>query len=146
MAFVSVKSKNILFGICGGWVPCLYFSFLAAVYAVTVIGAKKAYALIKLAYFCVTPFGKIAHLSFASHKFGNAWWAATTGWQAALVCVLFALLTAVTVIGLPFAKRYFMLAQYAVSPFGAKWYPTTLLTGDERAVANVRQEVTDYEI
>lgn len=136
----------MLFCVTGGIIPSVYFISLAAVYAVTIIGAKKAYALLKLSYFCLTPFGKNAHLSFTSHIFGNAWWAATTGWQAAFVCLLFAGATAATVVGIPIAKRYFLLAQYAVAPFGAKWYPTTLLTGSERAIANVRQEATEYEL
>ena len=136
----------MLFCICGGLVLCVYFAVLAALYAVTIVGAKKAYALLKLAYFCLTPFGKDAYLRFSSHLVGNAWWAATTGWQAALVCMLFASATAATVIGLPIAKRYFMLAQYAVAPFGAKWYPTNLLTGEGSAIAHLRREATEYEI
>ena len=126
--------------------PCAYFTVLAAVYAATIVGAKRAYALLKLAYFCLTPFGKDAYLNFPSHLVGNAWWAATTGWQAALVCVLFAGATAATIVGIPIAKRYFMLAQYAVAPFGAKWYPTTLLSGTDRAIAGIRREATEYEI
>lgn len=143
---MTARFKNVLFCVTGGIIPSVYFISLAAVYALTIIGAKKAYALLKLAYFCLTPFGKNAHLSFISHMFGNAWWAATTGWQAALVCLLFAGATAVTIVGIPIAKRYFMLAQYAVAPFGAKWFPTNLLTGNERAVASVRQENAEYEL
>ena len=134
------KVKNIAFGLSGGWFLCLYFTSLAIVYALTIIGAKKAYALLKCAAFCLMPFGKNAYTDFMSHKFGNTFWAVTTGWQAAFVCLVFSAFWYATVFGAYLGSRYFHLAQYCVSPFGTKCYPTKLLTGGETAVARLREE------
>lgn len=134
------KIKNISFGLSGGWLLCLYFTFTAIVYALTIIGVKKAYALLKCASFCLSPYGKNVYTDFGSHKFGNTFWAITTGWQAAFICILFAGFWYLTIIGAYLGSRYFHLAQYAVAPFGAKCFPTTLLSGNETAVARVRKE------
>ncbi|MCI8458648.1 MAG: hypothetical protein HFE46_03145 [Clostridia bacterium] len=133
-------SKNIVFGLSGGWVLLLYFTATAIVYALTVVGAKKAYALLKCASFCVTPFGKNAYIDYGSHKVGNTFWAVTAGWQAALASLLFAAVWYATVVGAYLGSRYLHLAQYAVAPFGAKCYPNALLTGEETAVPRLREE------
>ena len=126
--------KNVAFGLSGGWLLCLYFMATAVVYAISIVGVKKAYALLKCASFCLAPYGKNAYTDFASHKIGNAMWAATVGWQAALICMIFAAAWSITVAGLYLGVRYFHLAQYAIAPFGAKCYPVSLLTGGEKAV------------
>ena len=132
--------KNIAFGIGGGWFIAVYFTSGAIVYALTIVGIKKAYALLKCAAFCFAPFGKNAYTDFMSHKFGNAFWAVTTGWQAALICVIFAAVWYATFFGAYLGSRFFHLAQYAICPFGTKCFPTDLLTGDETAFARVRSE------
>ena len=113
-------AKNIIFGLSGGWLIGTYFTFMAIVHAFTIIGMKKAYGLIKCAAFCFAPFGKNARISFASHKLGNTLWAVTLGWQAALICLLFAAFWFMTFFGAYLGERYFSLAQYAIAPFGAK--------------------------
>lgn len=134
------KIKNIAFGLAGGWF--LFFNIMAwaAVYAVTIIGIKKAYTLIKCAVFCLAPYGKNVYTDFASHKFGNTFWAFTTGWQVSLVCLVFAALWYATFVGAYIGQRFFHLAQYAVAPFGAKVYPVSLLSGEESAVVKLRKE------
>lgn len=132
--------KNIAFGLSGGWLIGVYFTSAAIVYALTVVGIKKAYALFKCASFCFMPFGRNAYTDFKAHPFGNAFWAATTGWQAALICLIFAGFWYITVFGAYLGSRYFHLAQYAVCPFGTKCYATDLLTGGESAITKLRKE------
>lgn len=132
--------KNIAFGLSGGWFICLYFTFMAIIYALSIIGIKKSYALLKCAAFCLAPYGKNVYTHFGSHKFGNTFWAVTTGWQASFICVVFAGLWYATILGAYLGARFFHLAQYAVAPFGAKCYPTYLLTGGETAVVRLRKE------
>ncbi len=136
----GVGIKNLLFGLAGGWFLCFNILAWAAVYALSIIGIKKAYALVKCAAFCLVPYGKNAYIDFASHKFGNAFWAFTTGWQVAFVSMLFAAFWYATVVGARIGQRFFHLAQYAVAPFGAKFYPIDLLTGGETAVVRLREE------
>lgn len=132
--------KNIAFGVGGGWVICLYFTATAIVYALSIVGIKKAYVLLKCAAFCLAPYGKNAYIDFMSHKFGNAFWAITTGWEASFICILCAGLWYATVFGAYIGSRFFHLAQYAIAPFGAKCYPTALLTGGESTVVKLREE------
>lgn len=134
------KFRNILFGLSGGWFIFLNFTAWAIVYALTIIGIKKAYALLKCAVFCLAPYGKNVYIDFGSHKIGNTFWAVTLGWQVAFVCLLFSAFWYATVLGAYLGQRYFHLAQFAVAPFGAKFYPTALLTGGETAIVRLRKE------
>lgn len=121
------KLKNIAFGLAGGWFVVANLLLWAAAYAISVIGIKKAYTLVKCASFCLAPFGKTVHTDFMSHKFGNAFWSATTGWQVALLCMFFTCFWYATVLGAYIGKKFFAMAQYAVAPFGAKFYPLSLI-------------------
>lgn len=134
------KLKNIAFGLSGGWFVFLNLTAWAIVYVVSIVGVKKAYALLKCASFCLAPYGKNVYADYFSHKIGNTFWAFTTGWQVALVCILFSAFWYVTVFGAYLGQRYFHLAQYAVAPFGAKTHDTELLTGEESAVVRLRKE------
>lgn len=137
----GVIIKNIAFGLSGGWLLAIYFTAAAILYALTIVGVKKAYALCKCASFCLLPYGRNVYTDFMSHKLGNILWACTIGWQAALLSMLFACIWYATILGAYLGNRYVHLAQYAVAPFGAKCYPVALLTGgDEGAAARVRAE------
>ena len=132
------KIKNIAFGLSGGWFICLNLTAWAIVYALSIIGIKKAYALLKCAAYCLAPYGKNAYVNFLSHKFGNTFWAVTLGWQVAFVCLVFSALWYATVAGAYLGQRFFHLAQYAIAPFGARLVPVSLLGGGETAIAHLR--------
>lgn len=134
------RFKNIIFGLSGGWFIFIYFTLMAFFYALSIIGIKKAYGLLKCASFCIAPFGKNAYTDFGAHKFGNTFWAFTTGWQVAFICLVFSGFWYLTFFGAYLGQRYFHLAQYAVTPFGAKFSPTSLLAGDETAIVRLRKE------
>lgn len=112
--------KNLVFGLAGGLYVCFYLLTSAVVHALTIIGIKKAYALVKCALYCIAPYGKAATADFASHKIGNALWMCTLGWQVGLLCMTFAVFWYLTYFGRGYGEKFYSLAQLAAAPFGAK--------------------------
>lgn len=53
----------------------------------------------------------------------NVIWLVLAGWVLALEYVIAAVLLAITIVGLPFAKQSLKLAQYALWPFGRTLIP-----------------------
>ena len=56
---------------------------------------------------------------------GNAVWLVLAGWWLALLHLLFAILLAITIIGIPFAWAHVKLAGIALWPIGKIIVPTT---------------------
>jgi uncharacterized membrane protein YccF (DUF307 family) len=56
---------------------------------------------------------------------GNAVWLVLAGWWLALLHLLFAILLAITIVGIPFAWAHVKLAGIALWPIGKIIVPTT---------------------
>ncbi len=117
----SGRVGNILWLTLGGWVVPFYFLFVGALYLLTVIGAKKAYACFRFAQFSLLPFGVEIRLNFEKKKFGNLFWIVTTGWPIALVSLAFSLVFYATIVGAPIGEQWRKLSRLSMCPFGAKF-------------------------
>lgn len=140
------QAKNISWGILGGWVSFVYFVAIGIVYGITIIGVKKAYACFRFALFTLAPFGKNVATDIGSHKFGNAFWIVTTGWQISLYCVLAAALWYATYFGRYLGAKWLHLAQFVIAPFGAKIRKNDLLSGDDTAFVELRDRDSEFEL
>ena len=78
--------------------------------------------LIKLSTLALWPFGKevvnAENRSGCTSGLFNILWMLTGGLGLALSHVLFGLLVAITIVGIPFANQHFKLAALAFAPFG----------------------------
>lgn len=111
---------NLLWVVIGGGLV-IWFEYIVAalVLACTVIGIPFAVQCLKLAGLGLLPFGKeIGGRTGAFSTLLNVLWLFTAGLILALTHLVFAVLCAVTIVGLPFAKQHMKLCGLALMPFG----------------------------
>jgi uncharacterized membrane protein YccF (DUF307 family) len=114
---------NILWIILGGGI-FLFVEYLlgGVVLCVTIIGIPFGIQCIKLSLLALLPFGKeVRHSKKSSGILStimNVIWILFGGIWIALTHLIFAILCAITIIGLPFAKQHMKLATLSLTPFG----------------------------
>ena len=94
---------------------------VGALVCVTIIGIPFGLQLIKMGCFVLWPFGKqvvSTSKQGAVKLFVNIIWLILFGLVEALGYLLTGLLLCITIIGIPFGKQYFKLAQFVLLPFG----------------------------
>ena len=93
----------------------------------TIIGIPFGLETIKLGFATFTPFGreirKHPEADSTLVQILNVIWIVVFGWAIALNHLLWGLLLAITIIGLPFAKQHFKLMILALFPFGRSFEP-----------------------
>lgn len=110
---------NILWLIFTGLWSALGYVFTGVLFCITIIGIPFGKQCFKLAKLVLMPFGKNVHSNFASHPIANIIWILLFGWEMAIGFIGFGLLWCITIIGIPFGKQCFKLAQLSFVPFGA---------------------------
>lgn len=114
---------NVLWIVLGGGIV-LFFEYLLAgvVLCVTIVGIPFGVQCIKLSLLALLPFGKeITHTESGSGCLSvimNVLWIIIGGIVITLTHVVFAILCAITIIGIPFAKQHAKLATLSLTPFG----------------------------
>jgi uncharacterized membrane protein YccF (DUF307 family) len=116
---------NLLWIFLGGGVFLFFFYLLGGlVLCLTIVGIPFGVQCLKLSMLALLPFGKtITHTRFASGCLGtimNVIWLIVAGLGLAVIHLVFGLLTAITIIGLPFARQHMKLASLSLTPFGHK--------------------------
>jgi uncharacterized membrane protein YccF (DUF307 family) len=114
---------NILWILLGGGIIiCLEYLIGGLLLCLTIIGIPFGIQCFKLAYLSLLPFGKrlidrdsyTGCLAIAM----NVLWILFGGLWIFLTHVIFAILCAITIIGIPFAKQHMKLAILGLTPFG----------------------------
>ena len=96
----------------------LFAGVLAILFLITIPIAPAAF---RLAGYTLWPFGRVVVRrpgAGAGSVVGNVVWFVIAGWWLALLHVIFGLLLAITIIGIPFTVVHFKLAGLAVHPYG----------------------------
>lgn len=114
---------NLLWIILGGGIFVFFFYLVGGlVLCLTVVGIPFGLQCFKLARLGLMPFGsEIADRHTASGCISvlmNIIWVVSGGIELAITHIVFGLLCAVTIIGLPFARQHAKLAALCLSPFG----------------------------
>lgn len=113
---------NIIWLVFGGFVTGLGYILGGLVLCLTIIGIPFGLQAIKLGAATMTPFGrKIVEDSNPNSTLKivlNVLWLFFFGWEIALMHLFHAVLLAITIIGLPFAKQHIKLMPLALLPFG----------------------------
>ena len=114
---------NILWVVFGGLLVFLFYLAGSLILIITIVGIPFGIQTLKLASFALLPFGKkVVHGERAGgclHIFMNILWLICAGIELAVVHVVFAIIFAITIIGIPFARQHMKLAQLALVPFGS---------------------------
>ncbi len=112
---------NIIWFVFGGLITALGWTLAGILVCLTIIGIPFGLQCFKIAGFVLWPFGK--HITLGEFALagllGNIIWIILLGWELALLHLGFALLFALSIIGIPFALQHLKFAQLAFIPFGA---------------------------
>lgn len=116
---------NLLWIILGGGIFIFLGYFIGGiVLCLTIVGIPFGLQLFKLSLLGLAPFGK--EIVSGSRPVGclglamNILWIIFGGWEVALTHLIFGLLCAITIIGLPFARQHMKLATMSLVPFGSR--------------------------
>jgi uncharacterized membrane protein YccF (DUF307 family) len=113
---------NIIWLVFGGFVTGLGYILGGLVLCLTIIGIPFGIQAIKLGTATMTPFGRKivedANPNSTLKIVLNVAWLFLFGWEIALVHLFHAVLLAITIIGLPFAKQHIKLLPLSLLPFG----------------------------
>ena len=113
---------NIIWLIMGGFLAGLGYIIGGLVLCITVVGIPFGLQSFKLGVATMVPFGKEVvespHANSTLRVIFNIVWLILFGWEIAVAHLVSALILALTIIGLPFAKQHIKLIPLALFPFG----------------------------
>jgi len=114
---------NILWVVLGGGIVLfLEYLFAGLLLCITIIGIPFGIQCIKISFLALLPFGKeIRHSEKSTGCLPvimNLIWIVIGGIWIALTHLVFALICAITIIGIPFAKQHMKLVELSLVPFG----------------------------
>ncbi|HKJ41852.1 MAG TPA: YccF domain-containing protein [Sunxiuqinia sp.] len=115
---------NLIWVIFGGFFIFLEYLFGGLILCLTIIGIPFGLQTLKLAQMALWPFGKrIEYMDYAPgclSTFLNILWLIFAGIPIVLTHLVFGILFAITIIGIPFARQHFKLMSLALTPFGRR--------------------------
>ena len=114
---------NILWILLGGGIILfLEYLFAGFILCLTIVGIPFGIQCIKLSLLALLPFGREVADTESAHgclaTLMNVLWIIVGGIIITLTHIIFGLLCAITIIGIPFAKQHMKLAALALTPFG----------------------------
>ncbi|MGK9477488.1 YccF domain-containing protein [Melioribacter sp. OK-6-Me] len=115
--------ENLLWIVIGGGIILFFEYFIAGLLlCITIIGIPFGVQLIKISFLTLLPFGKevvqTERGSGCISTFMNLLWILTGGILISITHFIFALLCAITIIGIPFTTQHLKLASLSLTPFG----------------------------
>lgn len=114
---------NVLWIVLGGGI-IIFFMYLFGGFllCLTIVGIPFGWQCIKLSILALVPFGKEVTVNESAGGvlaiIMNVIWILFGGFWIAITHLLLAVLLAITVIGIPFAKQHIKLASLSLTPFG----------------------------
>ncbi|MEN8173505.1 MAG: YccF domain-containing protein [Chloroflexota bacterium] len=113
---------NMIWLIFGGFITGMGYILGGILVCITIVGIPFGRQAIKLGTASMVPFGKEIVVLEEANEFwqmvANIIWAMVLGWELAVAHLVHALILAITIVGLPFAKQHIKLIPVALFPFG----------------------------
>mgnify|MGYP001000001211 CR=1 FL=1 len=119
---------NLIWLICGGLSTALLWMLAGVLMFFTIIGIPWARATFNIGIMILWPFGSKATSRETTSGadigtgplgfIGNLIWFLFAGWWLFLYHIGWAILCAITIIGIPFAVQYWKLAKISLAPIG----------------------------
>jgi len=113
---------NVIWLVFGGIIISIEYLVSSLLLIATIIGIPFGLQTLKLAVLALWPFGSEIRVKASNSgclsTFMNLIWICIGGIWIALTHVIFGILFAITIIGIPFALQHFKLASLALTPFG----------------------------
>src|SRR4051812_7272857 len=113
---------NLIWLIFGGLLSAIGYFLGGLLFCITIIGIPFGLQCFKIAFLVLSPFGKKVvsngNSSSCLSVLFNIIWILTGGLYTAFVHLIFGLLLCFTIIGIPFGRQHFKLAELSLAPFG----------------------------
>ena len=110
---------NIIWFLLGGFLLGLGWIIAGILWCITIIGIPLGIQCFKIAGMAMCPFGrKLIYDGSPMSLILNIFWICISGVELAVAHVIVGLLFCITIVGIPFGKQHFKLAQVALMPFG----------------------------
>ena len=120
---MSILGNLLWIFLGGGILISLFYMIGGIVLCATIVGIPFGVECFKLAYLALVPFGKEVDTRGSASGclplLMNILWWVFGGLEVALTHLVFALLCAITIVGIPFAVQHMKLLRLALVPFGA---------------------------
>jgi uncharacterized membrane protein YccF (DUF307 family) len=118
---------NLIWMIFGGGLILFIIYFIGGILiCMTIIGIPFGIQLFKLGLFSLAPFGQSIHYDKTGdgclNLLFNILWILLGGIYVTITHIVFAVIMAITIIGIPFALQHIKLAAYSLVPFGTISY------------------------
>ncbi|MBO0486503.1 YccF domain-containing protein [Vagococcus fluvialis] len=112
---------NLIWLIFGGLIGAISWFLAGCLWCVTIIGIPVGLQCFKIASLSLWPFGKqVVYSNSSMSLLVNIIWLIVSGLPLAIGHFISGLLLCITIIGIPFGRQSFKLAQLALMPFGAR--------------------------
>jgi len=118
---------NILWFILGGFLAVIGYALGGVVMCLTIVGIPFGIQAFKLAGAVFAPFGKVVEeregAGGCTSVVLNVIWILLPGLELAITHLVLAVLLAITLVGIPFARQHIKLIPMALMPFGRHLVP-----------------------
>ena len=115
MSFIG----NLIWFLLGGLILGLGWIIAGILWCITIIGIPLGIQCFKIAGVAMFPFGRsVTYNGGAMSLILNILWICISGVELALTHLIIGVLFCITIVGIPFGKQHFKLAQVALLPFG----------------------------
>ena len=115
MSFIG----NLIWFLLGGFILGLGWIIAGILWCITIIGIPLGIQCFKIAGVAMFPFGrKVVNNGSAMSLLLNILWICISGVELAVCHLVIGLLFCITIIGIPFGRQHFKLAQVALMPIG----------------------------
>ncbi|MGF2145293.1 YccF domain-containing protein [Vagococcus fluvialis] len=112
---------NLIWLIFGGLTGAISWFLAGCLWCVTIIGIPVGLQCFKIAGLSLWPFGKqVVYSNSSMSLLVNIIWLIVSGLPLAIGHFISGLFLCITIIGIPFGRQSFKLAQLALMPFGAR--------------------------
>lgn len=112
---------NLIWLIFGGLTGAISWFLAGCLWCITIIGIPIGLQCFKIAGLSLWPFGKqVVYSNSGMSLIVNIIWLIVSGLPLAIGHFISGLLLCITIIGIPFGRQSFKLAQLALMPFGAR--------------------------
>ena len=112
---------NIIWFISGGAITGVLWLLSGLFWCCTIVGITIGKQCFKISKLCFLPFGKeVMYCGGAASFLLNILWISSTGWALAIEAISLGIVCCLTIVGIPFGKQYFKIAELALAPFGKK--------------------------
>lgn len=110
---------NFIWKIFGGVAYSVIWFIIGLALSFTVIGFPLGVRCFKIGWLVWKPFGKGVVTNFLEYPISNLLWSLTFGMIFTVSALFSAILSAITLVGIPLMPQWFKIAKLSLLPFGA---------------------------